>query len=161
MLRLLFVPLLAFFIVLTPDSATAAGCNKGGSAVGAAVGGILGGLLGNKVNRGAGTVIGALAGGLLGSVIASKLDKCEQQRLSDVTSQAANDPPSSTPIPRKWTSDTREGVEGTVVAGPVETVAGGKECRVVTQVAYVDGQEVRDSPKLCRVPPQTNWTKAA
>lgn len=135
-------------------------CKKKGGVIGAVVGGIAGGLLGSKVKKGVGTVVGIAAGALIGNAIGNKLDDCEKQKMSDATLEAVNDP-STRPAEKRWTSDTREGVGGTVTAAPPRRTADGRECRRVTQVSYVNGEEVRETPTLCRTPPQNSWAMTA
>ena len=138
------------------------GCKAAGR-TGAIVGGLVGGILGHKVDRGVGTVVGAVAGGLLGSEIAKKLDKCEQKKMSDATLEAVNAPyqPGHPPLEHKWSSDSREGVNGAVTAGAPQTVSNGRECRPINQVSYINGEEVRQKSRVCHTPPQTNWEQEA
>lgn len=151
----------AIALSVAPVSAQSANCKKkgGGQVAGAIVGGLLGGFLGNRVDggrkRGVGTVVGALGGALIGSAIGKKLDSCEKEKVDKATLDAVNDPDPG--AEHTWVSDTRKDVTGGVVAAPPQRTKDGRECRTVTQVAYVSGEEVRETPTLCRVPPQRNW----
>lgn len=159
-----FAMLMCVALGVAPVSAQSnGGCKKkGGQVVGAVVGGVLGGILGNKIDggrkRGVGTVLGAVAGALAGSALGKKLDKCEQQKVEAATYTAVNDAPAGTPT--TWKSDTRDDVHGTVVAAPAVRTADGRQCRLVTRVSYIAGEEVREQPRMCRTPPQNDWQVA-
>jgi len=149
------------FAVTSVNSPAVAGEGCGGSGTkGALVGGAVGGLLGHSLggkNKLAGTVLGALGGAIVGSVIAKKLDECEKQKMAKANVDAANAPVGES---QNWTSDTRSDVHGTVSAAAPEKLADGRQCRTVTNVAYISGQEVRETPRLCRTPPATEWKVA-
>ncbi|MBF9150463.1 glycine zipper 2TM domain-containing protein [Novosphingobium jiangmenense] len=150
--------------VSAPVSAQSKRCDaKTGKVVGAVVGGILGGLLGRSIDskgdRTPGTLIGGLAGAFIGSKIGASLDKCEQQKVADATKSALEGSPTKQ-TSGTWVSETREGVSGTVTAEPAKMTSDGKQCRAVTRVNYVNGEEIHDTPTYCRVPPSTAWEMA-
>ncbi len=165
LLAFLVLPLLLFSTAQV--EAKSKDCKKGdtGKVIGAVVGGVLGGLLGRKIdggnNRTAGTIVGTVIGGLAGSALGKSLDKCEREKLDDATNEALNDTSAKgASKPVTWTSDTREGVHGSVTAGAPAKLADGRECRTTTRVAYINGEEVIEQPRLCRQPPNTQWTVA-
>lgn len=135
--------------------------NKCGSGVGgAAIGGALGGLVGNKLggkDKTVGTVMGALGGAIIGSVIAKQLDPCEKEQMAEATVGAVNAPVGKA---QAWKSDSRADVHGTVTAAAPVKLADGRQCRTVTNVAYISGKEVRETPRLCRTPPASDWKVA-
>lgn len=162
---LLLAVLLSFLSVSTVGvQARDNGCKKGdtGKVVGAVLGGALGAILGRKLdggnNRTTGTVLGAIIGGVAGSALGKSLDKCEKEKLNEATIAALNDTSKGNSKPQTWTSDTREGVHGSVTAGKAALLPDGRECRVTTRVAYINGEEVIENPRLCRNPPGTDWT---
>jgi len=134
-------------------------CGSGSKIAGAAIGGVLGGLLGNKIDGGrkrtTGTLIGALGGAVIGSMIAAKLDDCEKEKMAEATIEAVNASPSEETY--NWSSDSRDDVRGTVVAAAPVELDDGRQCRTVTRVAYISGEEVRETPRLCRTPPGKDW----
>lgn len=159
------VILLAFALLslVSPFSTSmaAAKCGSGNQVAGAVVGGLLGGLLGRKIdggnNRTAGTVIGAVAGALAGSMIAKQLDDCEKDKMAEATVTAVNAPANAPP--QTWSSDSRD-ANGTVTASAPVTLNDGRQCRTVTRVAYISGEEVRETPRMCRTPPSSDWQVA-
>lgn len=162
-----FISIVAVMLLFTFNStavqAQKSECNKGntGKVVGAVVGSVLGGILGRKIdggnNKATGTIIGGLIGGLAGSAIGKSLDKCEKEKLDKATYAALNDENSGNNTPQTWVSDSRPDVHGTVTASKSKKLADGRECRVATRIAYVDGEEVTETPNMCRVPPKTEW----
>lgn len=153
--------LVGAFGISQPVNAQAKRCDaKTGKVVGAVVGGILGGLLGRSIDskgdRTPGTLIGGLAGAFIGSKIGASLDKCEQQKVADAT-KSALDGPATKQSSGTWVSETREGVSGSVTAAPAKTTSDGRQCRAVTRVNYVNGEEIHDTPTYCRTPPGTAW----
>ena len=149
-------------LVAAPAAAQQSGCRRGdtGKIAGTVIGAGLGAILGRKIdggrNRGLGTVLGGAAGALVGNRIGASLDRCEQEKVNDATLAAVNDPQPGKE--QTWRSDTRPGVGGKISAGAPEKLADGRECRPVRRVSYVNGEEIRENPTLCRVPPQTNWS---
>ncbi len=142
-------------------------CKKGktGQIAGAVAGGLLGGFLGNRIdggrNRGVGTVLGAVGGAFLGSQLGKKLDKCEKERVTAATMAAVQDNESGIGQPQKWVSDTRPNeAYGTAVASRPTMLKDGRQCRAVSRVSYIAGEEVRDQSQLCRKPPETAWGTA-
>lgn len=137
-------------------------CGTGSQAAGGAIGGALGGALGNRLggskNRAVGTVVGALGGVMVGSLIGRQLDECEKEKMAEATIKAVNEPANRGP--QNWTSDSRSDVRGTVTAAAPVTLDDGRQCRTVTRVGYISGQEVRETPRLCRNPPGTDWQVA-
>jgi surface antigen len=146
--------------VASLNTAVVAAEKKCGSGLGgAAIGGAMGGLLGNKLSKDktVGTVVGALGGAIVGSIIAKQLDQCEKEKMAEATVSAVNAP---TGKAQAWKSDSRDDVHGTVTAAAPEKLADGRQCRTVTNVAYISGKEVRETPRLCRTPPASDWKVA-
>ena len=167
MTKTTFATLIAILAVLSmssPSSAAASGeCKKSktGQTVGTVLGGLLGGVLGSQIDggnkRGLGTVLGAVVGSLAGSELGKKLDKCEQEKVETATYAAVSDTGKGASRPQVWRSDARDDVYGTVIAAPATTLSDGRECRTVTRVSYIAGEEVREEPRMCRRPPEANW----
>lgn len=152
------------FMALNPTPALAKCGGNGGQVAGAVVGGVVGGFLGHGIAGGRDKTIGTLLGGTLGAFVGSRigksLDTCEQEKVAQATQLALNDSESDQTSTQTWTSESRENVNGTVEASPSQTLADGRVCREVTQVNYVDGQEVKDTPRFCRTPPRSTWAPA-
>lgn len=151
-------------LVLMPVEAQAKCGGNGGQVAGAVVGGVLGGLLGRSVAGGRDKTLGTVLGGALGVVVGSRigksLDRCEQEKMATATEAALNAKGSDQASTQKWTSETRPGVGGTVVASTPQAQPDGRVCRNVSQVNYVDGQEMKDNPRFCRTPPSSAWAPA-
>lgn len=165
LLTTLFIAaLLMVGLAAQPAAAQQSACKKGntGQVVGTLAGAGLGAILGRKIdggrNRGLGTLLGGAAGALIGNRIGAALDKCEQEKVNNATLAAVNDPQPGKE--QTWQSETRPGVGGKISAGAPQKLADGRECRPVRRVSYVNGEEIRESPTLCRVPPRAEWTMA-
>ena len=169
MLRRFWARLLIIFaaasVMAVPAMAQNTGCKRGntGQIIGGVGGAIAGGLLGRAIDggnhRAVGTILGAVVGGLAGSAIGKQLDKCERERIDTATMAAVNDRRSGTSSAQAWQSDSRD-VHGTVTASAPTNLSDGRQCRTVTRVAYINGQEVREQPRLCRRPPESEWVAA-
>jgi uncharacterized protein YcfJ len=147
---------------VSAQTAPATTCKKQGAQVaGALLGALAGGFLGNRIdggkNRTVGTVAGAMAGAFVGATLAKKLDNCEQKKVETATIAAADGKAGQA---QAWTSDSRSDVHGTVTPSAMRTNPDGRQCRTITRVSYVAGEEVRDEPLVCRVPPATAWAPA-
>ena len=149
---------------LNPSPALARCGGSGGQTAGAVIGGIFGGVIGHSIAGKGDKTLGTLLGGGLGVFIGSKigkaLDTCEQEKMAHATEAALNTKGSGQATTQEWSSDSRENVTGSVSASPAQTLADGRVCRNVTQVNYVDGQEMKDNPRFCRTPPNTSWAPA-
>ncbi|OQW47046.1 MAG: hypothetical protein A4S16_09490 [Proteobacteria bacterium SG_bin6] len=102
-----------------------------------------------------------MLGALAGSAIAKSLDKCEREKFATATKTALDSPASGPTAQQEWTSETRKGVSGTVIANPIVKQADGRVCRSVRRVNYIDGKEMSDAPTFCQMPPDKAWTEQA
>lgn len=149
----------------TPAYAQEDYCKKGntGKTIGRIAGGIGGALLGRTIDsegdRTLGTIIGGAAGVFIGGAIGGAFDKCEQQKIAETTQQTLDSPPDQE-VTKTWTSETRKDAGGTVVAQPMEVDDSGRQCRTVTRVNYIDGEEIQDSPTYCKDPATSQWVLA-
>ena len=111
-----------------------------GAGVGLAIGDDLG------IGDGFGMVLGAAAGTILGSIIGEKLDEVDQLKAEVAALNALKIEEEATV---HWKSDENKNVSGTVSTKNA-TVASNKECRVVSHVVNIRGEEYRESDTLCR-----------
>jgi surface antigen len=157
---------------------TLSGCAEGpsnqtlgtvaGGATGAVVGNVVGGALGGTTARIIGTAVGAIAGAMIGGEIARRLDEGDRKQASQATEQALEEPspppaakPTAASRPVKWRSTRNPDVGGSsTVTGTRRTGAGG-ECRTVSEVAYIRGEEVRQDSTYCREPGSSGWARQA
>ena len=111
-----------------------------GAGVGLAIGDDLG------IGDGVGMVLGSVAGAVLGSVIGEKLDEVDQLKAEVAALNALKIEEEATV---HWKSDENKNVSGTVSTKNT-TVASNKECRVISHVVNIRGEEYRESDTLCR-----------
>ncbi len=128
------------------------GCvtNETGGQVG---GGLLGAVAGQQTVRAIGggenaqllgALVGAAAGAYAGGMIGRRLD--ERDRL--LAEQARTRALDGTGTQRvDWTSAANQGISGRAEARPSTASA---NCRVVTEVAYIRGEEVTEERTFCR-----------
>jgi surface antigen len=160
-LAVLLVALISL-VVLNPAPASARCGGNGGQVAGAVIGGLFGGVVGRNIagkrNKTLGALLGGGFGALIGSSIGKSLDACEKEKMASATESALNSDEAGPETTQTWTSTTRENVKGTVAASPPQAQPDGRICRNVIQVNYVDGREMKDSPRFCRTPPSAAWT---
>ncbi len=120
-----------------------------GGVGGAVLGHQLGGLVGGSNARLIGAAVGAAAGVWVGGAIGQRLDERDRQ-LAEQATRAALDAPPTNRQPVGWTSNTNAGVSGNAQVVNVARNTAGGECRMVRQVAIVNGQEVTDQQQFCR-----------
>lgn len=111
-----------------------------GAAVGIAIGDDLG------IGESAGAVLGAAAGFVVGGVIGANLDEVDRLKLEVATLSALQIEEETTV---RWKSAKNENVSGTV-STKATTVASSNECRVVSHVVNIRGDEYRERDTLCR-----------
>lgn len=136
---------------------------QAGGLLGGAAGAIGGGLLGNSFGGFGGLVggvLGSVGGYLIGSTIGAHLDAADRQRAEAATSQAlaAPLPPGGAGEPVTWSSDHNTGVTGAAQVVGVQPQADGGQCRDVSEIAYVNGQQTRQTSRYCRGPSGA-WTR--
>jgi surface antigen len=136
---------------------------QAGGLLGGAAGAIGGGLLGNSfggVGGLIGGVLGSVGGYLVGSAIGAHLDAADRQRAETATSQAlaAPVPPGESGQPVAWSSDHNSATSGTAQVVGVQPQADGGQCRDVSEIAYVNGEQTRQTSRYCRGPSGA-WTR--
>ena len=136
---------------------------QAGGLLGGAAGAIAGGLLGNSFG-GTGAliagVLGSVGGYLIGSAIGAHLDQADRQRAEAATTQAlaAPVPPGAPGQPVGWNSERNSGVNGSAQVVGVQPQADGGQCRDVSEIAYINGEQTRQTSRYCRGPSGA-WTK--
>ncbi len=137
---------------------------QSGALLGGVGGAVAGGVIGHAIGGNAGTAIGAVLGGgagmLVGSSIGRRLDDQDRQRAEYATQQALAQPvyyqsptaPTAPPPaqPVAWNSARNAGVSGSSTVTQVQRQAGGGECRMVRETAYIKGEEVVQNNRYCR-----------
>ncbi len=150
-----------------------------GGALGGLGGAGLGALAGGAIGRSpAAALIGAGIGGLggyfIGSSIGRRLDEADAQRAARATQQVLAapayyppppapgqpPPPPRPPRPVRWASDHNSGVAGSAKVVAVQPLANGGECRLVREIAVIQGQEQTQNTRYCRSP-DGHWTAQA
>jgi surface antigen len=123
--------------------------------IGTAAGGVAGALIGRQVggrnSSGAliGGLIGAAVGGVAGNMIGQRLTEAERQRQMAANQRVLDAPlKPNAPLPREqWVSPENPATRGTT---EVVRVTDGGQCRNIREIAYVQGQEVRQDARFCR-----------
>jgi len=133
----------------TSDSTIRKGSIKVGRAIGyvadaaIAVSGV-----GNFVWVGVGSSIGETVGEIAGDVIVYQLNPRERKKVIEATEVALA---SAEDISISWSSDDNEDISGIVKTQAIPSEAS-NECKNVTQIVNINGQESREEVKLCRQP---------
>ena len=115
-----------------------------GYVIGAGVGLAIGDDLG--IGDGFGMVLGAVTGTILGGIIGEKLDEVDQLKAELAALNALKIEEEATV---HWKSDENKNVSG-AVSTMNTNVASNSECKVVTHVVNIRGEEYRESDTLCR-----------
>jgi surface antigen len=134
----------------------------GGGALGAGLGGAIGG---NATGALIGGAVGSVAGYLVGSEIGRELDARDRAIAANATQRALEQPVSNPstvaeapPPPATWQSD-HSGASGSAQVISVQPQASGGDCKLVHQIAYIQGNEVQQNSRYCQSPNGT-WTQA-
>ena len=93
----------------------------------------------------------------MGAMIGEKLDEADRLQAQAAANAALQVPVGNTV---EWRSEKNTSIHGT--ATPVETSenSNGKECRTVRQVAFINGKEVEETTKFCRIDDSGTWAPA-
>jgi surface antigen len=139
-------------------AAAHAGCKRGGDRSGV---GRVGTSILHSFSRklGLDTEVGSAVTSMLSTAFLCALNPEQQQKATAATTTALNSTKSD--VPAEWTSTSDPNVSGSSTAAKPTKLADGSQCRVVTQVGYVDGKEITDSPTYCRAPGSNAWTLKA
>jgi surface antigen len=134
----------------------------GGGALGAGLGEAIGG---NTTGALIGAAAGSLAGYFVGSAIGRQLDERDRQIASSATQRALDEPVSSPsavaaapPPPATWQSD-HSGASGSSQVIAVQPQSNGTQCKLVHQVAYIQGNEIQQNERYCQSP-NGSWVQA-
>ncbi len=150
----------------------------GGAGAGTLIGGLIGNELGGTTGAILGALGGAALGGFVGGEIGRRLDEADQERAqaatlealerSEVTTVAAPSPtlsaPAPAPRPREeivvpevtaapevaWESEENRGVQGSAQVVEASIEDDGRQCRTVREVAYIQGEELKQNAVFCR-----------
>jgi len=146
----------------------------GGAAVGGVLGGIAGSAVGgNRTGAVVGALVGAAAGYFIGGAIAEALTDPADRQKANAATQRVLDAPAPTPprttnrsrpqqtraVQANWKSENNRNVSGRSTLQSVQRTQDGGECRLVREVAYVQGKEVQQDTRYCRSP-NGGWAQA-
>ena len=95
---------------------------------------------------------------LITDAIASKLNCKEQVQAAKATTEATRGGVGTTST---WTSENREGVQGSSTVTAQNNRADGASCMSVNDVVIVNGEETTVSKTMCRAPGASGYTLAA
>jgi divalent metal cation (Fe/Co/Zn/Cd) transporter len=131
-----------------------------GGGAGAAVGGLVGNLFGHNATATLiGAAIGGAAGYFAGSAIGQQLDAQDRELAAQNTTEVL-DEPAPTPQPghavyvrhhytHRWVSDHTE-TSGSATLEKVSVTPDGNECRLVRELAVINGKEVVQHTNYCQ-----------
>ena len=144
--KYLFTMIALAFFTLSACSESTSYKEKGefaGYVIGATVGAVVGD---DSIGAGLGAVVGAVAGTIIGGVIGEKLDEVDQMKAEIAALNALKLEDEATV---RWKSDKNKNVSGTVSTKKT-TLASNSDCRVVSHVVNIRGEEYREKDTLCR-----------
>lgn len=128
------------------------GCNMNyeeqGQLIGTIVGGAVGAALGDDYGIGeeVGLVIGMAAGGMIGEAIGAKLDEVDRLK-AEMATMSALEMNEETKV--SWKSPENKNVSGVVTTENVRNNSG-RNCKSVTHVVNIRGEEYRERDTLCQ-----------
>jgi hypothetical protein len=131
-----------------------------GGGAGAAFGGLVGNLMGHSATSTLlGAALGGAAGYFAGSVIGQQLDAHDRELAAQKTEEVLDEPaPTPEPghavyvrhhYPHRWTSD-KTATSGSATLEKVSVTPNGNECRLVREIAVINGQEVVQHTSYCQ-----------
>lgn len=122
---------------------------KGARTGGGLIGGLLGGVIGNAAGLGnVGTAIASGLGAVLGAEIACRLDEKEQEKAAEATMTIVRK--EEVGAVATWQSPTRADVSGSSMITALTAEPDGKKCLSITDVAIIDGEEIKIAKQMCR-----------
>lgn len=139
---------------------TAGGCEgptakqDAGAVLGMIAGGVLGATIGDGAGQAVASIVGAAAGGIVGQMIGADMDEADRLK-AEAAARAALQVPVGDSV--EWRSERNTAVRGTATPLAETSEPDGRECRTVRQVAYIDGQEVTETTRFCRVGDSGTW----
>ncbi|GAB5488733.1 MAG: hypothetical protein Pars2KO_23030 [Parasphingorhabdus sp.] len=92
----------------------------------------------------------------LSQSLACRLYPEEQKQAAEATEQVAQSEEIGNTV--EWKSTVRENVSGSSTVSAKNKLANGTPCLTITDVAIVDGDEIRLSKKMCKLPGAHRYT---
>ena len=133
---------------------------KGARTGGGMLGGLLGGVIGDAAGLGTvGTLIASGVGAVIGSEIACRLDEKEQEKAAEATMTIVQK--EEVGAVAKWQSPTRSDVSGSSMITALTAEPDGRKCLSITDVAIIDGEEIKISKQMCRGAGEKNYSLMA
>lgn len=133
---------------------------KGARTGGGLFGGVLGGVIGNAAGLGkVGTVFASGLGAVLGAEIACQLDEKEQEKAAEATMTIVQK--EEVGAVAKWQSPTRADVSGSSMITALTAEPDGRKCLSITDVAIIDGEEIKIAKQMCRGAGEKNYSLMA
>ena len=118
---------------------------KRGSALGSFLGGAAGAFGG--FGRTGSALLSGFSGLMVGE-IACQLDKKEQEEATKATVTVLE--AEEVGATAEWTSPTRQGVSGSSTVTALNTEPNGRRCLTITDVAIIDGSEIKVEKQMCK-----------
>ncbi len=147
------------FLLVTSGCQTTESQKDTGAAVGMLVGAVAGALLGSRSGgEHLGAALGAAVGSVAGAMIGAKLDEVDRIAAAEARTTALA---ATTGSRIQWRSEENPSVRGYATPVTAEMEKGEKTCRTVTQVAYIEGQEIEETTEFCRVGSTGRWLPAS
>ncbi|HMR32239.1 MAG TPA: hypothetical protein PKA13_15735 [Geminicoccaceae bacterium] len=135
-----------------------------GLVAGVAAGVAIGSEVGGDVAIAVGGMVGAALGAFIGGEIAQHLDAADRALAAQASQTALDYEPESPSAPRPsvaWASERDGSVHGSSTVLSSERGDGGGTCRLVHEVAYVAGEELRQEVTYCRPAAGGGWVRQA
>ncbi len=133
---------------------------KGARTGGGLIGGLLGGVIGNAAGLGkVGTVLASGVGAVLGAEIACRLDEKEQEKAAEATMTIVQK--EEVGAVATWQSPTRADVSGSSMITALTAEPDGRKCLSITDVAIIDGEEIKIAKQMCRGAGEKNYSLMA
>lgn len=133
---------------------------KGARTGGGLIGGILGGVIGNAAGLGkVGTVLASGLGAVIGAEIACRLDEKEQEKAAEATMTIVQK--EEVGAVATWQSPTRADVSGSSMITALTAEPDGRKCLSITDVAIIDGEEIKIAKQMCRGAGEKNYSLMA
>lgn len=136
-----------------------------GLVAGVAAGVAIGSEAGGDVAIAVGGIVGAALGAFIGGEIAEHLDAADRALAAQASQSALEAGPGPSPsAPRPavaWASEQDGGGYGSSTVLSTEQRRSGETCKLVHEIAYVAGRELKQDVTYCRAGEGGGWTRQA
>ena len=149
-----FLTVLLFCFTVVTGCQTTASNKDTGAILGMVVGGVVGSVFGSGSGQAVAVIVGAATGGIMGAMIGEKLDEADRLQAQAAANAALQVPVGNTV---EWRSEENTSIHGTATPIKSSENSDGKECRTVRQVAFINGKEIEETTKFCRIDGSGRW----